>query len=317
MTVDAVGAVGQRPAPATRGPDVRPQRRKLRLLDRLAGWPYALPAFAAIAAILIYPLVYSVWISLHRDRLSATDGVFVGFQNYVEIFKQGELLGTLGRTLTFTFGSVIACSLIGFAAALALEQFPRSAKIIRPILLMPWVIPGVAIATVWLTILNPVTGLANRLLDVVGIAPVGWLSSPAFAMTSLIVVNTWKGFPFAMLMLSAGLTTIPKEIIEAARIDGASYFRIVWNVILPLLKGVLSITIILGFIWTFNYFDLAYLLTDGGPNGGTTTLPYAIWQSSIRFNRFDQGAAYSVLSVLVTGIAVAIYLRATKKQAAS
>ena len=291
------------------------QRRTSRLRKKLAAWPYALPAFIAILATLIYPLVYAIWLSFHRDRLSAEDGQFVGWSNYQEIFARGQLAGTLGRTLIFTFGSMTISLVIGFAAALALESFPRGSKIIRPILLMPWVIPGVAIAAIWITILNPVTGLANRVLDIFGIAPVGWLGSPAMAMTSLIIVNTWKGFPFAMLMLSAGLTTIPKEVLEAARIDGAGYYRILWSVILPLLKPVLSIILVLGFIWTFNYFDLAYLLTDGGPNGGTTTIPYAIWQSSIRFNRFDQGAAYSVLSILITSVAIVFYLRVTKKKA--
>ena len=291
------------------------RRRTSHLRKKLAAWPYALPAFLAISATLIYPLVYALWLSFHRDRLSAEDGQFVGWANYQEIFARGQLAGTLGHTLVFTFGSMTASLIIGFAAALALEAFPRGSKVIRPILLMPWVIPGVAIAAIWLTILNPVTGLANDILGRFGVAPVGWLGSPGMAMTSLIIVNTWKGFPFAMLMLSAGLTTIPKEVLEAARIDGAGYYRILWSVILPLLKPVLSIILILGFIWTFNYFDLAYLLTDGGPSGGTTTIPYAIWQASIRFNRFDQGAAYSVLSVLITSVAIVFYLQVTRKKA--
>ncbi len=285
-----------------------------RRIKRSAAWPFALPAFIAIALTLGYPLGYDVWISLHVDRLSAKDGQFVGLANYWDLWTQGQLLGTVGRTLIFTVGSLIAGLVIGFASALALEAFPRASRIVRPILLTPWVIPGVAVAAVWLAILNPLTGLANRLVGLVGIAPILWLSSPTLAMICLIVVNTWKGSPFITLMLSAGLKGIPKERLEAASIDGASYSRVVWHIILPALRPVLSVTIVLGFIWTFNYFDLAYLLTDGGPEGATTTLPYAIWQSSIRFNRFDQGAAFSVLSIALTSIAIVFYLRASRKQ---
>jgi ABC-type sugar transport system permease subunit len=285
-----------------------------RAVKRGAAWPYAVPAFIAIAVTLGYPLGYDAWISMQVDRLSANDGQFVGLANYQAIWTQGQLFGTVGRTLVFTFGSLIAGLVVGFGSALALEAFPRASRVIRPLLLTPWVIPGVAVAAVWLSILDPLTGLGNRLLGLLGIAPVGWLSTPASAMLCLIVVNTWKGSPFMTLMLSAGLKSIPKETLEAGRIDGASYFQIVWHIILPALRPVLSVTTVLGFIWTFNYFDLAYLLTDGGPDGATTTLPYAIWQSSIRFNRFDEGAAFSVLSILLTGIAVVFYLRASRKQ---
>lgn len=286
-------------------------------IKRARAWPFALPALIALVLVLLYPLIYNVWISLHVDRLSAQDGEFVWFENYVKVFQSGALLATLGRTLVFTIGSLVLQFIVGLASALALEAFPRAARVIRPLLLTPWVMPGVAVAAIWLAILNPITGLANRLLGLVGVDPVQWLSTPTLAMLSLIVVNTWKSAPYWMLMLSAGLKTVPKEVVEAAKVDGASYLRIVWHVLLPGIRPVLATTSLLAFIWTFNYFDLAYLLTNGGPGDATTTLPFAIWESALKFNRFDQAAAYSVLSIVLTGIAIAFYLRATRKQARS
>jgi len=286
-------------------------------IKRARAWPFALPALIALVLVLLYPLIYNVWISLHVDRLSAQDGEFVWFENYVKVFQSGALLATLGRTLVFTIGSLVLQFIVGLASALALEAFPRAARVIRPLLLTPWVMPGVAVAAIWLAILNPITGLANRLLGLVGVDPVQWLSAPTLAMLSLIVVNTWKSAPYWMLMLSAGLKTVPKEVVEAAKVDGASYLRIVWHVLLPGIRPVLATTSLLAFIWTFNYFDLAYLLTNGGPGDATTTLPFAIWESALKFNRFDQAAAYSVLSIVLTGIAIAFYLRATRKQARS
>lgn len=284
---------------------------------RVRAWPFALPAFIALALALVYPLAYNVWISLHVDRLSPEDGAWVGLKNYFTIFQSGELLGTLGRTFYFTFGSLVLQFIIGLVAALALEFFPRGSRIMRPLLLAPWVMPGVAVAAVWLSILNPISGLANSGLAVFGVPAVSWLASPGLAMLCLIVVNTWKSVPYWMLMLSAGLKSIPKELVEAARVDGASYPRIVWNILLPGLRPVLVPTALLAFIWTFNYFDLVYLLTNGGPGNATTTLPFAIWQTALKFNRFDLGAAYSVLSIIVTGIAIVIYFRLTKKEVGS
>ena len=287
---------------------------KQRAARRVRAWPFAAPAFIALALGLLYPLVYSLWISLHVDRLSPNDGLWVGLKNYISIFQSGELIGTLGRTFYFTVGSLVLQFIVGLAAALALEFFPRGSRIMRPLLLAPWVMPGVAVAAVWLSILNPISGLANTGLAVFGIPPVSWLSSPGLAMLCLILVNTWKSAPYWMLMISAGLQSIPKELIEAARVDGATYPRILWSVLLPGLRPVLATSSVLAFIWTFNYFDLAYLLTNGGPGEATTTLPFAIWETALKFNQFDVGAAYSVLSVIVTGVAIAFYFRATRKQ---
>ncbi|WP_350350873.1 sugar ABC transporter permease [Microbacterium sp. A8/3-1] len=114
-------------------------------------------------------------------------------------------------------------------------------------------------------------------------------------------------------MISAALQTVPKELTEAARVDGARYVRIVWSVLLPSIRPVLITTTLLAFIWTFNYFDLVYLLTDGGPDGATRTLPFVIWETSLKFNRFDYAATYSVLSVLITGIAIGFYMRVARK----
>ncbi|MGW5188070.1 carbohydrate ABC transporter permease [Kribbella sp. NPDC004138] len=280
-------------------------------------WPYAVPAFGALLLVLAYPLAYNVWVSFHVQRLSPSDGRFVGLSNYQRVFDSGALTDTLGRTMVFTVGSLVCQFVVGLATALALEAFPRAAKVIRPLLLAPWVMPGVAVAAIWLSILNPLTGLGSRLLDLVGLPPVQWLATGWSAMLSLIVVNTWKSAPYWMLMLSAALKTVPREVVEAARADGASYFRVVWHVQLPGIRPVLATTSLLAFVWTFNYFDLAYLLTNGGPNDATSTLPFAIWESALKFNRFDQAAAYSVVSILLTGIAIGFYLRVSRRQAAA
>ncbi len=286
-------------------------------IKRPAAWPFALPAMVALVIVLLVPLGYNLWISVHVDRISAADGTFVGLENYIRVIQNGTLAATLGRTMQFTVGSILLQSVLGFSCALALEKFPRASQLIRPVLLVPWVIPGVAVAAIWMAIFNPLTGLANRILTMVGMAPIEWLGNPAYAMWCLILVNTWKSAPYWILMLSAGLTSVPKETREAATIDGARYLQVLWHVILPGLRPVLITTTLLAFIWTFNYYDLAYLLTKGGPDGATTTLSFAIWESALKYNRFDEGAAISVLSIALTGIAIVAYFVTLKRKETS
>lgn len=294
------------PSAASRPP--RPRRRR----HLGIWWMVAVPGVITLG-MLIYPLASNIWTSLHIDRLSVDDGTFVGLDNYRDLFRFGDLGQTLQTTLVWTFGCLIFQAIIGFVAALVLDGMGKISGPIRAFLLMPWVMPGVVISAVWLAILNPINGLANTMLGYLGIAPHDWLGDPATALASLIFVNVWKGFPFWMLMISAGLKAIPHELHEAAALDGAGYFRRVRYVILPSLRPVIVLTALLAFIWTFNYFDLAYAMTNGGPNGATTTLAFDIYETSFVFNRFDQGSALSVVSFAFMSIAIGFYIWATRR----
>lgn len=280
---------------------------------RSRSWLFIVPAFIVLALVLVYPVLYNLWISVHVDRFSEADGSFAGAQNYATVLRNGALLNTLGRTFVFTFGSLALQFIVAMVAALALEEFPRFSKVARPLLLLPWVLPGVAVAAVWLSMLDPLTGLNAVVSKELGLEPAQWFASSQLAMFSLIVVNAWRGMPYWLLMISAGLKLIPQDLKEAARMDGTNYAQMVWHVYLPGIRRVLATTSLLAFILTFNVFDLAYLITDGGPQGATTTLPYAIWESAVKFNRFDQGAVYSILSLLLSAVAIVIYVRIVRR----
>lgn len=280
-------------------------------------WVFIVPAFMVLALVLVYPVLYNLWISVHVERFSPEDGDFAGLENYAAVLANGALLGTLGRTLVFTFGSLLLQFVVAFIAALALEEFPRLSRLARPLLMLPWVLPGVAVATVWISMLDPLAGLNGAISRSLGVAPTLWFASPELAMFALIVVNAWRGMPYWLLMISAGLKLIPQELKEAARVDGASYLQTVWHVFLPGIRRVLATTALLAFIWTFNVFDLAYLITNGGPEGATTTLPFAIWESAVKFNRNDQGAVYSILSLALSAIAIIVYVRVARRAARS
>lgn len=280
------------------------------------GWSLAaLPAILA-AALVLYPLLYNVWLSLHVSRLSPKDGDFTGLRNYLQLINFGDLFGTLGTTLVWTLGSLIFQGLMGLSLALALDRPGRGVNLVRTLLLTPWVMPGVVISAIWLAIYNPIGGLANKGLGLFGFSGHDWLGDPKTALASLIITNVWKGAPFWMLMLSAGLKAIPKDLYEASSLDGASYLQQVRHVIIPGLRDVLVLTSMLAFIWTFNYFDLAYAMTQGGPGRATTTIAFDIYKTSFVFNRFDQGAALSVVSFLLMAIAIGFYARAARRRSA-
>jgi len=261
-----------------------------------------------------YPFLYNLWISLHVDRLSASDGAWVGLKNYIDLVTNGSLAQVVSTTFVWTVACLVFGFLIGFGLALALDRTFRGAGLIRTVLLAPWVMPGVVIAAIWLAIFNPIGGLANTALDAVGLPTHDWLGDPATALGSLVLVNVWKSAPFWMLMTSAALKAVPAETLEAAKLDGAGYFKRLVFVIVPQIREVLVLTTLLSFIWTFNYFDLAYVLTQGGPNGATTTVPFEIYQVSFAYFRFDQGAAWSVVSFLLMTILIVFYIRLSRRR---
>lgn len=281
-------------------------------LDRGGLWFVAVPALVALTMV-AYPFVYNVWISLHIDRLSAADGQFVGFQNYEDLFRFGNFVSILETTLVWTFACLMFQFALGFVLALALDREHRGVGLIRTLLIAPWVMPGVVVGSIWVSILNPLSGIANSLLNAVGLPGDDWLGDPKTALGSLVLANVWKGAPFWMLMIAAGLKAIPKELLEAASIDGAGYLSRIRYLILPALREVLILTGLLAFIWTFNFFDLAYAMTQGGPGISTTTVPFAIYQTSFAFFRFDEGAAWSVVSFVLMAILILFYIRLTKR----
>lgn len=300
-------AVAPAPGPAQ---ELRPDRRHWG-----GWWLAALPALLA-AGLVLYPLLYNVWLSLHVDRLSERDGQYVGLRNYVQLVKFGNLGHTLLITVVWTVACIVLQGVAGFVLALALDRPGRGIRFARTLLLTPWVMPGVVVSAIWLAIYNPIGGLANEVLGWVGAGGHDWLGDPRTALPALVATNVWKGASFWMLMLAAGLKAIPSDLYEAAALDGAGYLRRVRHVVLPDLRGVLVLTALLAFIWTFNYFDLSYAMTQGGPGDATTTLAYDIYKTSFVFNRFDQGAALSVVSFVLMAFAIGVYAVAARKHAA-
>jgi multiple sugar transport system permease protein len=272
------------------------------------------PALLVLFGLMIYPALNAVYLSLTSTNLLTLKlQKFIGLENFAGMLADPVLPRAIVNSLVWTFGAVAFQLVLGMIGALALNQSIRLRGLVRGLVLLPWATPSVLIALMWMWMLDPNLGIVNRVLDAVGIGRQPFLSSPDTALPTLIVVDIWFGIPFFAVMMLAALQSVPRELLEAAKIDGASAWNSFWRVTLPLILPALLITTTLRLIWTANFFDLILILTNGGPANASLTIPLYAYQTAYRGMDFGMGAALSVAQALMLGILVVIYMRLIRK----
>jgi len=262
------------------------------------GYLYSLPAFLLLCILTFYPIISGFYLSF-TDSTSSRMGEeeFVGFENYGKVLDESAFLRVTFTTLLWTLTNVIAHVSIGLGLALLFNKKLYGKRIYRTILLLPWAIPSFISVLVWRGMFQP-SGLVNEIL---GIEGYDYFSSTGSALTIVIMVNIWLGFPFMMMVFSGALQTIPKDLYEAAEIDGASNLEQFTNITVPLLKPTLIPVSLLGFIWTFNMFNVIFLMTSGGPvveiggPGGTDILITYVYDLAFPGGHYGLAAAWSVI----------------------
>jgi len=287
----------------------------LRARSLLTGYLYLTPAALCLLATVAIPIGKAIQLSLYDDVLfKPQDYRFIGLDNYVRLAEDPVFWLTLWNSFVWVFGSVILQFLVGFAAALLLHQAFRGRTLIRTVMLLPWVIPGVVVGLIWEWLYQPNYGVINDLLIKAGWMHdrVAWLSNPDLAMAAVVFTNVWRGIPFFAIMLLAGLQAVPDELYEAARIDGAGVVARFWHVTLPLMRPIIVVATATRIIWTFNYADLIFVMTSGGPANATQiTSTYTLLQAYANLD-FGYAAALSVVLLLIMLAFTAAYLRITK-----
>ncbi|UGS26053.1 sugar ABC transporter permease [Microbacterium resistens] len=272
------------------------------------------PGLALLAAVVVYPLITALITAFYKQSLVEPGREFVGLQNIVDVLT-GEFFPLLTQTLVFTLGTTVAPLVIGFGLALALNTRLRGAKVLRGLMLIPWLIPGVVVSFLWMWIFNANYGVLNAALETVGLidSPQAWLANPTTAMIAVIVAKTWQSFPWMMVMLLAGLQTVPIELHEAAEIDGAGTIHRFFSITVPQMSGIIGLVILLEFIWNFQHFDIIYVLTGGGPAGSTQTFATAVYETA--FDGFDLGhaGAIGLLWMILLMALVVVYVRLSEK----
>lgn len=281
--------------------------------ERRLAWLLVAPALTVTAAVALFPLAWTVWESLHLHdlRMPWLGRPFVGLANYAEILGDARFWGAMLHTAFFTAVTVALELGLGLFLALAMNQAFRGRGVVRAAVLVPWAIPTVVAALLWRFLFDSQAGIANAALIGLGVLdePIVWFVRASTAWVPVILADVWKTTPFVALLLLAGLQSIDPSLYEAAAVDGASAWRQLRSVTLPLLKPALAVSLVFRTLDAFRVFDLIYVLTGGGP--GTATEPIALYAFNALFSnlRFGYGAALSVIVFLVTFLLALLYLK--------
>jgi multiple sugar transport system permease protein len=274
-----------------------------------------MPAMALFVAIVLYPLIAAISTGFVRQSLVFPGREFVGFDNFATVLS-GDFIPILTRTVVFTVGATAIPFVLGFAVALALTAGLRGSALLRGIFILPWVLPTVVTSFLWMWIFNANYGVLNGMLMESGILSSAqvWLGQPGTAMVAVIIAKTWGTFPWMMVMLIAGLQAVPKELHEAASIDGAGVIRRFRAITVPHLRTIIGIVLLLEVIWNFQHFETLYIMTGGGPAGATTTFSVAVYNTA--FKGFDLGTAGALggLWMLLLIVPMVWYIRATERR---
>jgi multiple sugar transport system permease protein len=276
-----------------------------------APYLYVAPALIFLLCLAIYPIVYNVRTSLtdlNVGTFLSGDAPFVGLDNYGKVLGSDSFVHAVGVSLVFTVACIVLQFTIGLALALFFQRpFPGS-TVLRALLVIGWLLPGVVSGNLFRFMLDGDSGVAPWGVEALGLGQHAWLTDPDSALWAAVATNVWVGIPFNMILLLPGLQAIPDELYEAAELDGAGPWQRFRYISLPLLRPVALSVILLGVIYTFKVFDVVFVLTGGGPVDATTVLPIEIYNVSLQFFRFGEGAAESTLLLLAMLVVAAAYL---------
>ncbi len=269
---------------------------------------FLLPSLTLILFIYVYPLITGVMYSL-QDGTLIKPGQFVGIQNYLKVFQSPDFVSALRFSLLFAIFSVSGSYVIGLGFALLLNQDVPGRGFFRVALLLPWIIPSIVSIVSWRWMIADQFGLVNRMLGLVHIGPIFFLSSENWAIFSVIMVKVWRSFPFMMLSILAALQAISVELYEAAAIDGANRWQSFRYITMPHLKNLSIVLWILMTIWSVNDFDTPWLLTQGGPSRATENLIVLAYRTTFGSNDVGIGSAIAFVTMIILMVLAFVMLR--------
>ncbi|MCI9134537.1 MAG: sugar ABC transporter permease [Lachnospiraceae bacterium] len=289
---------------------------KKKFLYDNVGMLFVLPAFLYMLVFVGYPIIRNVILSfqdVNAGNLVRGTKNFVLFDNYAKLLGDSVFRTSLWNTLRYTLLCLLFQFIIGFALALFFNQRFTLAKPVRGILLAPWMIPVTVTALMFKLLFATDIGVINYILRSLHLISknIEWLTTPGTAMFALICANVWIGIPFNMILISTGLTTIPRELYESASIDGAGKAQTFWRITLPLLKPTIESVLILGFIYTFKVYDLVYVMTSGGPVNSTHMLSTYSYKLSFEMFQYSKGSAVANVLLVILLIVGVFYIKVT------
>lgn len=271
--------------------------------EALQGIIYVLPSFILIMAFCIIPIFMSGYFSFTSYNIM-TPPKFVGLENYEKVFQDGYVADAAKNTLLYVLMTVPAQTILSlvFAAFLAYKMQNKTGGFLRSVMFIPVIASAVTAGTIWRIILNTEGGLLNNILKFFHLDSVNWLGSTKTALISICIVAVWKNVGYFLVIYYAGIMGISKDLYEAAKVDGATSIQQFFKITLPMLKPITYLVVTLGIIWSFQVFDLAYLMTGGGPGRATVTLVMGIYNAAFKQYKMGYACAMAMLLLLIVVI---------------
>ncbi len=261
-------------------------------------WPFVIPALVVIAAVIVFPWVFTLWMSAQRWTLGQEQS-FIGLDNYIRLASDARFWESLWHTLVYTTLSVVAPLFLGTLAALLFDaQFPLRG-FLRGVFVMPMMATPVAIALVWTMMFHPQLGVLNYLLSLIGIGPLEWIYNQSTVIPSLVLVETWQWTPLVMLIVLGGLAAVPREPYESAEIDGANAWQKFRYLTMPMIAPFLMIAVIIRSIDAVKSFDIIYAMTQGGPGTASETINIYLYNTAFAYYDIGYGSAMAVVFFIV------------------
>jgi multiple sugar transport system permease protein len=292
----------------------RRSRSAAKLADLAARWAFMTPATVLLLVMLAYPIFYTIEISFSRfDLASFTATEWVGWDNYLDVLEDYRFWHSMKVTAIYLAFALPIQIVLGFGVAFLINAEWRGRGVVRALFLIPMVVAPVVAGGIWRMILDPLWGMANYLLGLVGIGPFDWFGSPGLAMASIIIIDTWRWTPFVVLIATAALLSLPRDVLDAAEIDGANWWSKLWSVVLPLLLPIIAATFVVRWLGAVKMFDIVLAATHGGPGSATNVINLFIYEEAFRSLKFAESAALAVIILVVTMILTAVFLYGSRK----
>ena len=284
----------------------------LRQREQRQAWVLLAPMLLVMLLLTAWPLLRTIWLSFTDAALigSGESPAWIGLENYLYALSDPDFRASIWRTLYFTVASVTFEGIIGVLVALLLNQKFIGRNVLRVLVILPWALPTIVNAMMWRLNFNPDYGSINALLSQLGIIDGyrSWLGSPDAALNAVMFADIWKNYPLVTLLVLAALQSIPEDLFEAARLDGASAWRRFRAITFPAIVAPLGVALVLRTIDAFKIFDIIYVMTRGGPVDSTKTLSFFVYQESFSYLRAGSGAAYAILMTLMCALLITLYL---------
>lgn len=284
-------------------------------MARFVPYAFILPPMIYLMVFMFWPLARQMYMSFTNTRIiNPNRGRFIGLGNFERLFDDPAFYLSLKVTLLYTVLTVIIGVTLGLIAALAIDRPFKGRSVVRAILLFGWAVPGVAASLIWLWMFNERSGILNTIAEMIGLGRFSWLTSTDYALGSVLAVTVWQVAPFVMLVVLAALQSVPEEVREAARIDGADGISTFRAVILPHIRPAVQLAALLVTVWSIRRFDVIYLLTGGGPLGSTSTLVVKLRQTAFEGHELGMASAYGAVGLVLALLVAAIHYVAEQRR---